>query len=151
MVSLTTEYVLMNFIVHFHPLQAVKVSEFLRTPLFYSFFSCLMKIYQNKFTLNWNIMSWRHWHTMQFPTLHAHEKNVQKSFSNILETILQFFGGKKPCRDVFLHWFMKKIYNQTNQNNIMLLYVMCKINSYYFQPKQSCLQRFSKTFKLILL
>ena len=44
MVSLTTEYVLMNFIVHFHPLQAVKVSEFLRTPLFYSFFSCLMKI-----------------------------------------------------------------------------------------------------------
>ena len=29
MVSLTTEYVLMNFIVHFHPLQAVKVSEFI--------------------------------------------------------------------------------------------------------------------------
>ena len=46
-------------------------------------------------------MSWRHWYAMQFPTLHAHEKNVQKSFSNILETILQFFGEKNPAEMFF--------------------------------------------------
>ena len=34
-----------------------------------------------------------------------------------------------------------------NQENVIFLYVICKINSYYFKLRQSNLQVSSKTFK----